>query len=193
MNNTQKQIWQLAKPYLNTRQNDIHTWYCFRFAQRLVSLTPESDAKVVLPAILLHDVGWRTVPEDKQLQSFGPHMIYPELRRQHEVEGAKIAREILTQLAYAPGKIEEIATIIDGHDTRQESLSINDALVKDADKLWRYTPFGLQTVAGWFGYSHDEMLALLEKWLGYRFYTGTAVSMAHGLLTTLLLQQEKQS
>ena len=77
--------------------------------------------------------------------------------------------------------------IIDGHDTRQEPQSLNDSLVKDADKLWRYTPFGLETVSGWFGYSTAEQLNLLEKWLGYRFYTETAVHMAHGLLANLIL------
>ena len=36
--------------------------------------------------------------------------------------------------------------IIDGHDTRDHALSLEDSLVKDADKLWRYTRFGLDTV-----------------------------------------------
>jgi hypothetical protein len=32
----------------------------------------------------------------------------------------------------------EIIAIIDGHDTRTSSLSLNDEIVKDSDKLTRY-------------------------------------------------------
>ena len=141
----------------------------------------------MLPALLLHDVGWSTVPEEKQLRSFGPKMRYPELRRQHETEGVRIATEILRGFGYDAVQVRQITIIIDGHDTRKESLSLNDSLVKDADKLWRYTPFGLATVRDWFGYTTHEQLDLLEKWLGYRFYTETAVHMARGLLGNLIL------
>lgn len=181
-------IWQAARPFLQTRSNDTHTFYCYGFARQLLAVHTNAQADVVLTAVLLHDVGWSTVPEDKQLLSFGPHMRYPELRRQHEVEGARIAREILTDLAWDTAVTEAAAAIIDGHDTRPELLSLEDALVKDADKLWRYTPFGLETVGGWFGFSPEEQLALLEKWLGHRFYTDTAVHMARGLLAYLQIR-----
>ena len=183
-------IWQRAHPYLQTRKNDTHTLYCYYFAQQLVTIHRDADAEIVLPAILLHDVGWSTVPKDKQLLSFGPHMCYPELRRRHEQEGARIAREILTALGHEPAHITEIATIIDGHDTRKEALSLNDALVKDADKLWRYTPFGLDTISEWFDYTIPEQMALLEKWLQTRFYTKTAIHMARGLLAALIINLE---
>lgn len=178
-------IWEHAKPYLNTRSNDTHTWYCYYFAEQLYEAHPEADRDIVLPAIILHDVGWSTVPEDKQLQSFGPHMIYLDLRRQHEIEGAKIAGEILLSLDYSANRISKIAGIIDGHDTRKESLSIEDSLVRDADKLWRYTPFGLETVGGWFNYTNNEQMQLLNKWLETRFYTDAGRNMARGLYSYL--------
>jgi HD superfamily phosphodiesterase len=184
---THQPIWQAAQPYLQTRSNDRHTRYCYVFAQQLLKLHPEADADVVLPTLLLHDVGWSTVPAEKQLLSFGPKMRYPELRRQHETEGGRIASQILHRFGYDVEQISQITAIIDGHDTRKASLSLNDSLVKDADKLWRYTPFGLTTVRDWFGYTTNEQLDLLEKWLGYRFYTETAVHMARGLLGNLIL------
>jgi HD superfamily phosphodiesterase len=184
-------IWEKALPYLQTRSNDVHTRYCYTFAQQLLKIHEEADVEIVLATILLHDVGWSTVPGDKQLLSFGPNMQYPELRRQHETEGARIAADILTLLDYNPDYIKRITTIIDGHDSRKKSLSLEDSLVKDADKLWRYTPFGLETVSAWFGYTIPEQLELLEKWLSYRFYTETAVNMARGLLAFLLLENEE--
>src|SRR5690606_1360409 len=139
--------------YLATRSNDKHTVYCYYFAEQLLEAYPTADETIVLAGILLHDVGWSTVAEDKQLHSFGPHMRYPELRRQHEIEGAKIARSILQDFDYPEEMIEPICDIIDGHDTRKESRSLEDSLVRDADKLWRYTDFGLETVGAWFNYS----------------------------------------
>lgn len=183
-------VWERAKPYLNTRSNDKHTLYCYYFAEQLLLAHPEADEAIVLAGILLHDVGWSTVPEDKQLQSFGPHMIYPELRRRHEIEGAKIASEILRDLEYPQSEIEKICKIIDGHDSRNESQSLNDSLLRDADKLWRYTVFGLETVGGWFNYDRSEQMDLLAKWIETRFYTDAGRDMARGLYALLVIKND---
>ena len=185
MDASHEAIWKHAAPLLGVRSNDIHTRYCYHFARALCDLHPEADADVVLPAILLHDIGWSTVPPDKLLLAFGPHMQYPGLRRQHEVEGARLGREILASIGYPGNRAERIAGIIDGHDTRGQALSLEDGLVKDADKLWRYTTHGLETVRGWFGYDTDRQIALLAEWTGTRFFDDAARHMAIGLLTGL--------
>ena len=184
-------IWRRAKPLLGVRSNDVHTAYCYHFARALCTLHPAADVDVVLPAILLHDIGWSTVPADKILLAFGPRAQHPELRRQHEVEGARLAREILIAVGHPAAQIEAVIQIIDGHDTRSDALSLEDGLVKDADKLWRYTPFGLETVRGWFGHSVEEQLALLDDWSRTRFFVETARHMAIGLLTTLRAEAER--
>ena len=181
-------IWKDALPYLDIRQNDKHTLYCYAFAKKLLEHHPEANKEVVLLGILLHDVGWKTVPEDKILFAFGPHQKYPELQVQHEKEGVKIATQIMQEHNTQADLIKQVTSIIDGHDTRKESLSLEDSLVKDADKLWRYTPFGLTLIAEWFNYNQQEQLELLDKWLKTRFYTDTAVHIASGLLCLLSLQ-----
>jgi len=180
-------IWKQALPYLHTRSNDKHTLYCYIYAQELLEHHSEANQEVVLVSILLHDVGWSTVAEDKQLLSFGPNQKYPELQVQHEKEGARLAKEILASLDYPETFIDVVCEIIDGHDTRKDYLSLEDALVKDADKLWRYTAFGLETIKDWFGYTEIEQLALLQKWLETRFYTETSMAIASGLLRALEL------
>lgn len=177
-------LWNLALPHLGVRQNDEHTRYCVGFAERLAELTG-ARREIVLPAIILHDTGWSTVPEEKILASFGPRTRYPELRRQHEVEGAAIARRVLAGLGYPEDDINLIATIIDGHDTRVESLSTEDAVVKDADKLWRYTVFGFETIRNWFDHSVAEQLVFLDDRSKTRLFTEPARHMAIGLLTAL--------
>jgi len=176
VNTRYQPIWQQAAPLLGVRSNDVHTRYCYVFAEALCDLHPEADREIVVPAILLHDIGWNTVPPDKLLVAFGPHMQYPELRRQHEVEGARLARRILASVGWPAERSGAIAKIIDGHDTRSDALSLEDGLVKDADKLWRY--------------KLDRQLDLLAEWTRTRFFDDAARHMAIGLLTGLRAESE---
>jgi hypothetical protein len=172
----------MAAPYLDTRKNDIHVSLSCDFARRLLAFYPKADEEIVLPAIVLHDVGWKMVPEEKQLNAFGPKAQDKETQRLHETQGVIIAEKILAHLDYDPQKIREILSIIDGHDTRQEALSLNDQLVKDADKLWRFTPVGVDIDHARFGIPRDRYI----KWLGTVIddwlFTPEAQKMAHDAL-----------
>lgn len=86
---------------------------------------------------------WKAVPEDLQLTAFGPNRSNPQAARLHEVEGAKVARKILEGLDDPPEKVEEICRIIRGHVSRKRALSRGDRIVKDADKLFRYSQKGM--------------------------------------------------
>ncbi len=145
-----EKIWEIARPHLDVRNNDEHTVVAYHLAQRLLELHPEADPEVVLPAILLHDTGWKSVPQDKLMESFGVKKKYPELLIQHEKEGAKIARKELARMGYDAAIIEQVADIIDGHDSTLEAKNINDAVVKDADKLWRFTPHANSIICQWY-------------------------------------------
>ncbi|MEM7343305.1 MAG: HD domain-containing protein [Chloroflexota bacterium] len=135
-------IYLASREYWNTRFNDIHIPLSYDFVRQLLLAYPDANEDVVVPAILLHDNGWKMIPEDLQNQSFGPNMKREDLRRLHETEGVRIADEILTKLGFISTLNGEILEIIDGHDSRPGALSLNDKLVKDADKLWRFTPTG---------------------------------------------------
>lgn len=137
------QIYLASRPYWNTRFNDIHLPLAHEYALQLLIAYPAADRGVVIPAILMHDNGWKMLTPEQQAKSFGPNMSRADLRRQHEIEGVRIAKDILSSIKYDKALSAEILEIIDGHDSREESLSINDQLVKDADKLWRFSPTGL--------------------------------------------------
>jgi HD superfamily phosphodiesterase len=192
MKTTYDTIEELAKPYLDTRENEVHVAICYGAAKRLLPRYPEADPEVVLPAILLHDVGWKMVPEERQAGAFGPKAEDMETRRIHEMEGVRIAKEILDSLRYDPDKTAEILTIIDGHDSREEALSLNDALVKDADKLWRFNPVGLEIDRRRFGVDkagHAAWLRLvIDKW----FFTAAAREFAHEGLNKVEAQIEQE-
>lgn len=175
-------IYSKAEPYLDTRRNDVHICLSYDFACRLLAHHPDADEAVVLPAVILHDVGWKMVPEEKQLSAFGPRAKDKKMQRIHEAEGAKIAKEILSRLDYDKEKIPEILSIIDGHDTRQQALSLNDQLVKDADKLWRFTPVGVDIDHSRFGIPRDSYMKWLDSVIDDWLFTPEAREMAHAAL-----------
>jgi HD superfamily phosphodiesterase len=172
-----ERIWDLARPYLNTRKNDIHTEISTDLAQQLLA-QEGGEEDIVLPAIILHDVGWKKVPEDIQLKAFGPKASMPEWNRVHEVEGAGIAGDILRKVNYPEEKILEIQEIIKGHDSRKEPLSLNDSVVKDADKLWRYSRIAVQINEKIFGLTVEQGIERLRRNLEPWFLTESGKRMA---------------
>ncbi len=173
-----QRIWQLALPHLNVRDNDVHTIYAYGIARALTQLHPQADPEVVLPAVILHDTGWSCVPEDEILEAIAPDGGRPDLVLLHEKEGARIAAKVLAEVGYDPDKIEEILAIIDGHDSRKTAMSLNDALMKDADKLWRLTPHGVDTVMNWFGLTREQAHLLIDSRLHPFLFTDAARTMA---------------
>ena len=75
-------------------------------------------------------------------------------------KGLASFRRILTEVGLPAEHVDEICAIIDGHDTRHEPISVNDAVVKDADKIWRVTPHGRRVVNDWFGLNNEQSLRL---------------------------------
>ena len=173
------ELYERAKPYLDTRQNDVHTGVVYGFALRLLEKYPAADEAVVLPAVILHDVGWKMIPEDQQVKAFGPKMKDADLRRIHEVEGVRIAGEILAAAGYDAARRAEILAIIDGHDSREMALSLNDQLMKDSDKLWRFTRTAVEIDHRRFGMELREHLTWLGQQIESWLFTPEARLIAH--------------
>lgn len=177
-------IWRLAMPYLQTRDNDAHTLYSYGMARSLLTRIPEAAENIVLPAIILHDTGWSTIDENEAFQAIAPdrdgslnHLVI-----KHEKEGARIARQVLTEAGIASADIDEICAIIDGHDTRLTAISLNDSLVKDADKLWRVTPHGIDCSMPRFGLNREEAARIN----GYRAYDDLFTDEAKAMSLALM-------
>lgn len=171
------ELFNKARPYLETRDNIIHTTVAYSFALKLLD-AEGGEADIVLPAVILHDVGWSFIPEQLHLKAFGPGESDLDLNRIHEEEGSRKAREILEEMGYEPALIDEISEIILGHDSREQPLSLNDAIVKDSDRLWRYSEDALRIDPKRFNIHpgiHAEWLKhQIDKW----FYTETAKRLA---------------
>lgn len=174
-------VWAAAAPYLRVRDNDGHTVYAYGLAAALLDLHPDADPDVVLPAILLHDTGWSQAPPEEVLEAIAPGGGRRDLVLLHEREGARIAREVLEGLGRDPATVDAVVAIVDGHDSRREALSLEDAVVKDADKLWRLTPHGVDTVMGWFGLTREQAHRLIVSRVEGHLLTDAARAMAAAL------------
>jgi HD superfamily phosphodiesterase len=171
-------VWEAARPYMRSRGNDVHIPLSYADARWLLSYHPEADEDVVLLSVLLHDIGWAVLDQDKIIsEGMGPNGMESEIRYAHEREGARLAREILGGLGYDVALVDEVAAIIDGHDTRAEALSRNDELMKDCDRLWRFTVPGIALSCEWTGKSPAEYWPSLEAQLE-RFFTAEAAERA---------------
>ena len=174
-------IWLAAKPWLDVRSNDEHTLVVYALAQALLDMHPDADPNVTLPAVLLHDVGWKMVPQDKLVGAIGPKPIYPEFVRVHEIEGVRIAREILAKVDQPDLDVEAIVAIVDGHDTRKAAHSLNDAIMQDADKLSRFTAQGVAMISGWFALPVVETISMLKVFVTPSLFLPQSRTMALAL------------
>ena len=135
-----------------TRGNDIHLPISLAFAERLCRAYPGADAELVRVATLLHDTGWAHVDESRIIsEGFAGDWRKAAIRYEHEKKGCDVARRVLPGLGYSPEFVERVCDIIDGHDTRPVAHSLEDALMRDADRLWRFDQAGIALASSWFG------------------------------------------
>ena len=145
-------VWRAVVPETRTRGNDIHLPISLAFAERLCRAYPQADAELVRVAIVLHDTGWAHVDESRIIsEGFAGDWRKAAIRFEHEAEGCNVARRVLPGLGYSEACVDRVCEIIDGHDTRHVAYSLEDALVRDADRLWRFDHAGIALASSWFG------------------------------------------
>jgi len=137
-------LFKLAEPYLKTRGDLLHTQVAHKYS--LLLLEEEGgDKRIVEPAVILHDVGWSRLKPEKIKVAYGVRAAgetAKRLNRVHELEGAKIARALLNEKKYDPALTDRIALIIERHDSGKETDSLEEKVVKDSDRLWRFSKVG---------------------------------------------------
>ncbi|RLJ09253.1 MAG: hypothetical protein DRP13_00575 [Candidatus Aenigmatarchaeota archaeon] len=105
-----KKILEKALPlYEKGREGDVeHIKWLVEVITKYVDES-EVDYDILIPVVLLHDVGYSKVPK-------GSNPFDLDIRKFHSEEGAKIAEEILEELNYPKDKINEIKRLILKHD-----------------------------------------------------------------------------
>lgn len=170
----------MAEPYLKVRDDMLHTRVAHEYAVYLLE-KEAGDKRIVEPAVILHDVGWSRLKPDEIKVAFGVNARgtkATQLNRIHEKAGARIARKILTQLDYDRPSIDEIARIIARHDSGKNPQTIEEKLVKDADRLWRFSKIGYYHEMKRQNTTHEVRYRFLTRNMGSWFFTRTAQDLA---------------
>lgn len=173
-------LFHKAEPYLAAREDVPHVQVSHQYS--LILMKKEGgNEKIVEPAVILHDVGWSTLKPDQIKAAYGVRPQGKEterLNRIHESEGAAIARSILKTLKYEPHLINKIVFIIRRHDSGNRVESLEEGLVKDADKLWRFSKIGFWKETERQNLSPIELHRYLSAHYQSWFFTRTALGLA---------------
>lgn len=166
-------IFERAKTFCRTSSDRLHLqesaectkWLCEREG---------GDPAIVMPAILLHDIGWSIFSDEENTLARGLTMEARMVNHRHEEEGAILARLVLEELDYDPALIDEITEIILWHDSKTIPRSTNDAIVKDGNLLSRYTPASFDATRRQLNISEAELARSLQEIIERGFHTKTA-------------------
>lgn len=158
-------IRNAAEPYQDKRDDDGHARITLKYARELVELEGGNE-DIVIPAIILHDIGYSQIPRERRMKIFDKDASKEEreaVRNEHQAESVKLGEQILKQLNYPDEMIPEILEIVSQHDTRKGFISKNEGLVRDADKLWRFSAEGFGADKTRNNAQNEERFKRLEK------------------------------
>lgn len=155
-------MWRLAKPfYLKGRPMDVeHVKWMMKEAEA-VAKKESLDESILLPLVILHDVGYANVPKGNPFNL--------DMRRAHMAEGKKIAEKMFAKLKYPQSKAALVAHYVSVHDSwvlGDNEIYNKDKLLgafSDLDFIWMATEKGFQAMKKVLRKDDKEMLGCLEK------------------------------
>jgi len=153
-------IWKLAKPYYEKGRpmNINHIEWIMRDAL-LVCRKEKLDDSLLLPLVILHDVGYAMVAKDN------PYNL--DIRKSHMKAGAEITRQLLEEIDYPKSKTQKIEYYVSVHDNwafGENEIYRNDIILgtfQDLDYIWMATPKGFLALQKILGKNRKEMLEYL--------------------------------
>ena len=184
----EKKIWNKALPFQDTRKGETgHAEFVTYLALKLLDFHLNASREIVVPAAILHDIGWSQLTElERRLfyeESIDPttgqqvwKRYEPILRVRHQEQGTKLSEKILTEVGYSPKNTKEVLDIISKHDTREGFLNNNEGIVRDADKLWRYTLPCFRIATEIRKQGVDDVLKQLSGWINQEGFFYSCVS-----------------
>jgi len=139
-----KQIWKEAQSMQDLREDKGHAKVVTEFAVKLCTIL-KANEKIVVPAAILHDIGYYGMDEQvlkNLMMGKLSENVAKKIKEEHMEKGAGLAEKLLRKINYNPKLIERIIKVIKKHDLDVESTSTEENIVRDADKLWRFSKSG---------------------------------------------------
>ncbi|MCC7303903.1 HD domain-containing protein [bacterium] len=140
-------LWKAAQTYQDKRNDKGHAFIVTAYAS-FIAARENCAATVVIPAAILHDIGWSAVSLEDRMSIFRsdtPKEQKMQARVVHQEQGVLLAKELLEKVQYDTALIPVILEIISQHDSRKGFISNNEGAMRDADKLWRYDEYGFMS------------------------------------------------
>jgi len=166
-------IWKSTVPLLEKgRRKDfvLHTKGVIKAMEMLLE-KEGGDEEILIPAAILHDVGWSKVPAKLQKGSDGAEQL--EALRLHIKHAAPLVRAILVNAGFEEGKISKIIKIIEAHKFHNPKEHDKQMLI-DADAMSDAFREQFKSDMKSYGKTANE-LYLFRK--DSNFYTKTAKSV----------------
>lgn len=173
MENSYIPIYNMALPYLKNglRKNLIsHTKEVIKTMDTLLK-HEGGNKQLLIPAAILHDIGWSMVPKKIQLNWRNRE---DKIRGEElHIEYAKpIIKEILQELSYPVEQVDKIISIVQAHKFQNPS-ELEKQLLIDADKMSDATRVQFYSDAKFYQATPEEVYNFRKK---NRFHTLTAKS-----------------
>ena len=162
MKDIYKKIWALAKPYyMKGRPMDIDHIEWMIDDALLICQKENIDDALLLPLVILHDVGYGDVPQGNPFNV--------DLRKAHTKAGEKITKNILTDINYDSEKSDKISYYVSVHDNwalDDNEIYLKDIILgsfNDLDFMWMATPKGFPALKKILNKNDLEMIEYLKK------------------------------
>lgn len=171
MNNFED-IYKLALPYLRKgRMKDIvHTRTVIK-AMELLLEKEKGDREILIPAAILHDIGWSKVPKELKRSKRGmTDEDKTKALKLHLKYAPEIIEEILTKAGCKKKNIERIIGVVVAHKF-QEPKELDKKLLIDADTMSDAFSEQFYVDCKEFGKAPKETYDYRK---GNKFYTKTA-------------------
>jgi putative nucleotidyltransferase with HDIG domain len=157
------------------RNDEGHALVVTKFAGRLCKKL-DADKSIVIPAAILHDMGYYGMDKElitRLMEGKLPLEMAKKIKEQHMERGEKFAEKILKDANYESKLIEIIVRIIKNHDSDKECFCIEEKIVRDADKLWRFSDLGFEVDVKRRNITREKWLEYLEGNISKKGYFQT--------------------
>lgn len=176
MNKKYQKIWELTKPYLkkgSIKDFVLHTEGVVK-ATEMILKKEKGKSDILIPAAILHDVGWAKVPLELQKAEDRKKKNKKVIRKALELHieyAPAIAKGILAELGYEKKMMRKIISVIEDHKFKNPR-DLNKRILIDADAVGCVFKEQFYSDAKNYGNSSKESYEYRRK--DDKFYTKTA-------------------
>ncbi len=144
MEETFEKIWELCVPYLKksvAKDHVLHTEGVVE-AMKLIIRGEGGDRNIMIPAAMLHDIGWSDVPKD--IAASGDKEDRKKSLELHIKYAPRLIRKVLGEAGYPEKDIERIVSIVVSHlsddpDDKEKKMLIDADALSDSFKKQFYS------------------------------------------------------